>query len=153
MLKSRGYDTACFGKWHLGYPDKFSPIRHGFDEYFGILGGNADYFRHTEEDGANVLRHNETLIRREGYLTDLIGDAAVRWLRRRSRKPFFLYVPFNAPHSPYQSHRQREIPEGGWNKGDRRTYAEMVAARAWAATARCVGPSRAFGKAEFGPRA
>ena len=46
ILKDAGYDTACFGKWHLGYGEKFSPNRHGFDEYFGIIGGNADYFTH-----------------------------------------------------------------------------------------------------------
>lgn len=128
LLAARGYDTACFGKWHLGYRDQFSPNRHGFQEYFGILGGNADYFRHTEESGDRVMRHNGKPVEREGYLTDLIGASAVEWLKKRSRNPFFLYVPFNAPHSPFQSHRIREIPPGAWNKGDRKTYAEMVEA-------------------------
>src|SRR5262249_47552670 len=65
--------------------------------------------------------------KREGYLTDLLGTAAVEWLKKRtSRKPFFLYLPFNAPHNPYQSHRVHDIPPGGYNKGDRRTYVEMV---------------------------
>lgn len=122
VLKQKGYDTACFGKWHLGYDNKFSPNRHGFDEYFGILGGNADYFTHREEDGSNVLRHNEKSVEREGYLTNLIGDASVKWLESRGSKPFFLYVPFNAPHSPYQSLRSRTYT----NTGDRRIYAEMV---------------------------
>ncbi len=128
LLAGRGYDTACFGKWHLGYRDAFSANRHGFQEYFGILGGNADYFRHTEEDGARVLRHNGKPVEREGYLTDLIGASSVDWLKKRSRNPFFLYVPFSAPHSPFQSHRTRDIPAGGWNKGGRKTYAEMVEA-------------------------
>ncbi|MGH9627955.1 MAG: sulfatase-like hydrolase/transferase, partial [Bryobacteraceae bacterium] len=100
MLKDHGYDTACIGKWHLGYLDKFSPNAHGFDEYFGILGGNADYFAHTEQSGDNVLRHNGRPVKREGYLTDLIGTSAVNWLKARKQNPFFLYVPFNAPHSP-----------------------------------------------------
>jgi N-acetylgalactosamine-6-sulfatase len=59
-------------------------------------------------------------------LTDLIGQRAVDWLKRRSGKPFFLYVPFSSPHSPYQSHMVKEIPEGGYNRGSRKTYAEMV---------------------------
>jgi N-acetylgalactosamine-6-sulfatase len=56
----------------------------------------------------------------------LIGQRAVDWLRRRSGKPFFLYAPFSSPHSPYQSHTVKEIPEGGYNKGSRKIYAEMV---------------------------
>ncbi len=126
MLRQAGYDTACSGKWHLGYTADFSPNRHGFDEYFGILGGNADYYKHSEEDGTNVLYENGKPVQREGYLTDLIGGHAVNWLKRRTTKPFFLYVPFSAPHSPYQSHTVKEFPPGGFNKGSRKTYAEMV---------------------------
>jgi N-acetylgalactosamine-6-sulfatase len=128
LLRIRGYETACFGKWHLGYGERHAPSAFGFDEFFGVLGGNADYFRHTEEDGTNVLYRNGRPVREEGYLTDLIGSAAARWLDERGRRPFFLYVPFTAPHSPYQSHSQREIPPGMWNKGSRRVYAEMVEA-------------------------
>lgn len=128
MLKQAGYDTACSGKWHLGYTSDFAPNGHGFDDYFGILGGNADYYKHTEEDGSNVLYENGKPIEREGYLTDLIGQRAVDWLKRRSNKPFFLYVPFSSPHSPYQSHSVKDIPAGGYNRGSRKIYAEMVEA-------------------------
>ena len=102
ILKQNGYDTACFGKWHLGYLDKFLPRRHGFDEYFGILGGGADYFTHKEENGNMTLYRNEKPEERRGYLTDLFADEAIAWLKRRTSKPFFLYVPFNAPHVPIQ---------------------------------------------------
>lgn len=122
LLKQRGYDTACIGKWHLGYLDKFSPNRHGFDEFFGILGGNADYFTHREEDGSNVLRHNGKITEAEGYLSDLIGDRSADWIMRRGANPFFLYVPFTSPHSPYQSLTHRTFT----NKGDRGIYAEMM---------------------------
>jgi len=127
LLKRRGYDTAITGKWHLGYAPEFRPNLHGFDHAFGIQGGNADYFKHVEENGENVLYENGKPVTREGYLTDLIGDEAVRWLRRRGTKPFFLYMPFTAPHSPYQSHRVREAGPNP-NRGDRRTYIEMVEA-------------------------
>ena len=102
ILKQNGYDTACFGKWHLGYLDKFLPRRHGFDQYFGILGGGADYFTHKEENGNMTLYRNEKPEDRKGYLTDLFADEAIAWLKRRTEKPFFLYVPFNAPHVPIQ---------------------------------------------------
>jgi len=121
MLKKSGYDTCCSGKWHLGYGDRFSANRHGFDEYFGILGGNADYFTHREDDGTNVLYHNGKPVERTGYITDLFADHAIEWLSRRSRsKPFFLYLPFTAPHSPLQG------PKGGASTGRRATYIEMV---------------------------
>ena len=51
QLHQQGYDTACIGKWHLGYPEKFWPNQHGFDEYFGLLGGSVDYFTHKEPNG------------------------------------------------------------------------------------------------------
>lgn len=128
MLKRHGYHTGCFGKWHLGYPEKFWPIRHGFDESFGILGGNADYFTHTEEDGRPVLYHNTSLVERKGYITDLIAEAAVEWLKRRSGRPFFLYVPFTAPHTPIQDPDGLD-PQTGTaprRQGDRSVYAKMV---------------------------
>jgi arylsulfatase A-like enzyme len=127
MLKRRGYETAITGKWHLGYEARFRPNLHGFDHAFGIQGGNADYYKHVEENGENVLYENGKPIHREGYLTDLIGAEAVSWLQRRASNPFFLYVPFTAPHSPYQSHRVKAMGPNP-NRGDRRTYVEMVEA-------------------------
>ena len=113
-LTSQGYSTAIFGKWHLGYLDKFGPNRHGFDEFFGILGGAADYFRYTEEDKAMVLRHNGKPVQAKGYLTDLIGQKAISWLKKqKAGKPFFLYVPFTAPHNPFQT-RDDGAVEAQW---------------------------------------
>ncbi len=129
VLKQGGYDTACFGKWHLGYLDKFSPNRHGFDEYLGILGGNADYFHHTEPDGAHMLRQNGKPVHRDGeYVTEIIGKEAVRWLKARGSKPFFLYLPFTAPHDPYQGPRDANVPREKAPPRDRRVYASMVEA-------------------------
>jgi arylsulfatase A-like enzyme len=120
LLRARGYATALIGKWHLGYLDKFLPNRHGFDEFFGILGGAADYFRYTEEDGAMTLRHNGKEAAAKGYLTDLIGDKSVEWLaRRRAGQPFFLYVPFNAPHNPFQTHEDAEETPVQWRGASR----------------------------------
>lgn len=128
ILKQVGYDTGCFGKWHLGYQEKFLPRRHGFDEYFGILGGNADYFTHKEEGGDMTLYRNEKPEERPGYLTDLFAEEAIGWLKRRSAKPFFLYVPFNAPHTPIQDPDGFDVKLGTAPtlKKARASYAKMV---------------------------
>ena len=127
MLRARGYATACFGKWHLGYRPQFWPSRHGFDAWFGILGGNADYFTHTEDDGRRVLYQDDRPVERRGYLTDLIAEEAVGWLRR-ARAPFFLYVAFTAPHTPIQDPEEFDPATGTAprRQGHRPTYARMV---------------------------
>ena len=105
-FKALGYDTALTGKWHLGYAEKHWPKEHGFDYSFGILGGNADYFTHEEQGeglGKTQMFENSSKTKRKGYMTDLIADAAVDWLKKRTSKPYFLYVPFTAPHSPIQA--------------------------------------------------
>jgi N-acetylgalactosamine-6-sulfatase len=128
VLKQAGYVTGCFGKWHLGYREKFWPVRHGFDESFGILGGNADYFTHREEDGRAVLYHNTRKVERRGYLTDLIGEAAVEWLKRPRSDPFFLYAAFTSPHTPIQDPDEFDPAKGTapTRQGNRQVYAKMV---------------------------
>ncbi len=129
MLRDAGYATCCSGKWHLGYTERFSPNAHGFEEYFGILGGNADYITHREEDGTNVLYRNGRPVERTGHTTDLLADHAIDWLARmRPReKPFFLYVPFTTPHTPLQGPKDGPVGEKSkWNVGTRATYVEMV---------------------------
>lgn len=133
LLNQSGYETAAYGKWHLGYEPKFFPRRHGFEDSFGPLGGAVDYFHHTEPDGTPMLYENGKPVRREGYLTDLITEKAVAFLRRRKDKdrPFFLYVPYTAPHTPYQGPEDRTEPDApknpeNWNQGTRQTFAAMV---------------------------
>jgi N-acetylgalactosamine-6-sulfatase len=128
-LKEAGYATAICGKWHLGYEPKFLPLRHGFDRFFGILGGNADYFRHVEESALPILYDNDKPVERAGYLTHLFADEAVRFVRERNREqPFFRYLPFTTPHSPYQGPNDSavKVSEENFNKGTRAKYIEMV---------------------------
>lgn len=128
-LKEAGYATAVCGKWHLGYERHFFPDRHGFDHSFGPLGGGVDYFFHTEPDGTPMLYLNGAPVRAEGYLTDLITEDAVRFIRSQRGRPFLLYVPFTAPHSPYQGpldRRPHPLDATEWNRGDRSTFAAMV---------------------------
>ncbi len=129
MLNSAGYATGVCGKWHLGYEPKFFPARHGFDYWFGPVGGAVDYFHHCEYTGEPALYRNGQPTEREGYLTDLITGESVEFIRRHRRRPFFLYVAYTAPHTPYQGpgdRRPKPVPEGDYNKGSRDTYAAMV---------------------------
>ena len=129
MLRDAGYATVISGKWHLGYEPKFFPLKHGFDSWFGPVGGSADYFHHIEYTGKPVLYQNDKLVKREGYMTDLITDHAVGFIKRKPVKPFFLYVAYTAPHTPYQGPNDKKsepVPQGEYSKGSRETYAAMV---------------------------
>jgi N-acetylgalactosamine-6-sulfatase len=129
MLKDAGYATAICGKWHLGYERKFFPFNHGFDYWFGPVGGAVDYFHHCEYTGQPALYLNDRPIKREGYLTDLITEEAVKFIQHPRTNPFFLYVPYTSPHTPYQGpndKKENPVPQVDYNKGSRKTYIEMV---------------------------
>jgi arylsulfatase A-like enzyme len=103
LLKNNGYDTALIGKWHLGWKPEFGPNRHGYDEFFGILSGAADYFTHGSlEAGGADLWENLTPVERIGYLTDLLSDRAAQFIEKPRTKPFFLSLQYTAPHSPWE---------------------------------------------------
>ncbi len=102
LLKTAGYDTALIGKWHLGYAPDQSPEAHGFDYFFGFKAGFVDYYRHTNSDGELDLWERGEAVTEEGYLTDMITARAVRYIRERRGRPFFLSIQYNAPHWPYQ---------------------------------------------------
>jgi N-acetylgalactosamine-6-sulfatase len=128
-LQAAGYATAVVGKWHLGYEPKFFPAQHGFDFWIGPLGGGVDYFHHTEPDGTPMLFQDGKPVRRDGYLTDLLGDEAVAFLRRRHDRPYFLYLPFTAPHLPGQGpgdRRDAPLTDKEWNRTTPATYAAML---------------------------
>ena len=96
-LKEAGYATALIGKWHMGWKPEFGPNRHGYDEFFGILSGAADYFTHSGD-----LWENLRPIERVGYLTDLLSDRAAEYISRPHDRPFFLSLHYTAPHSPWE---------------------------------------------------
>jgi len=117
LLKRVGYDTALIGKWHLGWKPEFGPNRHGYDEFFGILSGAADYFTHGSADHPNPdgssggpdLWENLTPIDRVGYLTDVLSDRAVRYVTQRRTRPFYLSLHYTAPHSPWEGPEDEAI--------------------------------------------
>jgi arylsulfatase A len=127
-LKQAGYATGAFGKWHLGYQPEYNPTRHGFDEYFGVLLGHVDYYRYNYFDGTFALRDGEQPVKAEGYLTDLINQRAAQFVRQHANQPFFLYVPYNAVHWPFQPPRrpQPALTKENAYDGTRREYAAML---------------------------
>ncbi len=126
-LHAAGYATGIFGKWHLGFDEQYWPNKRGFDEFFGTLGGNADYYKHTYRTGDKYMYRNEQPDDPEGYLTTLFTQEAVRFIEDRRDQPFFLYMPYTAPHGPYQAPDEylARFPD---LQGDHRTYHAMIAA-------------------------
>ena len=102
ILKSAGYATALFGKWHVGYKPEYNPVHQGFDEFTGYVSGNIDYHSHRDETGEEDWWKQDKLIPEEGYSTDLITDHGVDFIKRNKDKPFLIYLAHEAPHYPYQ---------------------------------------------------
>lgn len=131
MLKNNGYTTALIGKWHLGSKTEFLPLQHGFDEYFGITGGNADMYSHQNILGENVLYEGDKPTQSAGYLTEQLGQRSVDFINKMGRqkdKPFFLYLAFNAVHWPFQPPKRPDSvrTRANWMEGVRPDYIEMM---------------------------
>lgn len=103
FMKKSGYSTHLVGKWHLGFLPEMSPIRNGFEEYFGYNSGGIDHISHTNVLGQNDLYENETPLVKKGYLTELFAERTIDIIRRRHTKPFFISLMFSAPHWPLQA--------------------------------------------------
>ena len=119
-LKAAGYATGMVGKWHLGALDpRYHPNARGFDEFVGFRGGWADYYR-WRLDRNGVSEHADGR-----YLTDVFATEAAAFIERNARRPFFLHVAFNAPHSPLQAPDELVQPylDAGLSHGVALTYA------------------------------
>lgn len=127
-LKEAGYATAVVGKWHLGhFAPEYLPTRRGFDFQYGHYNGALDYFTHVR-DGGFDWHKNDAVCRDEGYSTTLIGEAAAKFVTDTAgKKPFFLYVPFNAVHTPLQAPEEYQKPYANLT-AQRKKYAGMLAA-------------------------
>jgi arylsulfatase A-like enzyme len=143
LLKKVGYGTTLVGKWHLGELPDFSPLKSGYDQFFGILGCCADYFNHGAEASqayvlpfpglAYQLYEQEVPVERHGYMTNLLGDRAVQTVEgyAKAKEPFLLSLHFTAPHWPWEGpHDEAEskrirstLDHDG---GSQKTYAAMV---------------------------
>ncbi|MEP3374239.1 MAG: arylsulfatase [Maribacter dokdonensis] len=104
ILKKADYHTAAFGKWHNGMQPPYHPNSKGFDEYYGFASGHwGNYF-------SPMLEHNGALVKGNGFLVDDLTDKGLEFIENNKAKPFFLYLPYNTPHSPMQ------VPDEFWNK-------------------------------------
>ena len=103
LLRDAGYATALVGKWHLGYPPHFHPLKSGYQEFFGALSGGMDYFTHKDTAGVHDLWDGEAEAHRAGYLTDLLSERAVQYVKRKRKEPFLLSLHYNAPHWPWET--------------------------------------------------
>jgi len=102
VLKTKGYVTGMYGKWHLGIQPEFNPVTQGFDEYIGFTAGGSDYFSHINRSGQPDWWHNDKLKAEDGYTTDLLTDHAIKFIESNKEKPFCVYVPYQAVHFPFQ---------------------------------------------------
>ena len=123
LLKKAGYETMLVGKWHLGSRPEFSPLKSGFDYYFGFNAGAIDYINHR-----NGLMENKKHIYRDGYMTDLLEEKAVSLIKKHHSRPFFLSLMFNAPHWPWQGPDDKPYPDtvGMASGGSPAIYANMM---------------------------
>ena len=143
ILKSEGYNTSMVGKWHLGLEENSRPHSHGFENWFGFLAGNVDYYSHIYYYGANMqdktvglvnpthdLWENNKEVWMDGeYFTEIIADKCIEYLRKMNKndKPFFLYVPFNAPHYPMHAPK-KYMDRFAHLPWDRQVMAAMISA-------------------------
>jgi arylsulfatase A-like enzyme len=120
LLHDKGYRTALLGKWHLGAPPNFGPLRSGYDEFFGCISGGLDYFAHTDVRGKPDLWDNEERSTATGYFTDLISDRAVDFIDRQAQgaDSFFMSVHYTAPHWPWLTRDDAEESRRTFNRGE-----------------------------------
>ncbi|MEP6636681.1 MAG: sulfatase-like hydrolase/transferase [Acidobacteriota bacterium] len=138
LLKEGGYQTALIGKWHLGYLPNFGPLQSGFDEFFGIMSGAADFFTHKDMRGDGDLYEGKVSVERIGYTTDLLTQRTVEYISNPrggsgSANPFYLSLHYTAPHWPWEGPSDLEVSRalghgyGGFTAGGSlKTYAAMM---------------------------
>jgi arylsulfatase A-like enzyme len=135
LLRDAGYETALVGKWHCGFLPWFSPLKSGWDEFFGNLSGAVDYFHHTDGQGNPDLYEGEVAVEEIGYYTDLIAERAVDFVRRPHDRPWLLNLNFTTPHWPWegpgdQAESDRLVSNRlslfHYDGGSLATFAEMV---------------------------
>jgi arylsulfatase A-like enzyme len=135
LLRAAGYRTALVGKWHLGYPPHFGPLKSGYEEHIGPLSGGVSYFGHLDRAGKVDLHENGQAVDHTGvYLTDLLSDRAVAYVQQRAadRQPFLLSLHYTAPHWPWETRHGRAVPDitgptlAHLDGGNIHTYHQMI---------------------------
>ena len=133
LLRDAGYATALVGKWHLGYLPHYGPLKSGYSEFFGPMSGGVDYFTHSRTGERHDLYEGEEHAYCEGYLTDLLSDRAVSFVKAHRGKPFLLSLHYTAPHWPWETREDKAESERIRDKsivhtdgGSLQTYFTMI---------------------------
>ena len=133
ILKQAGYQTTLIGKWHLGPLPAFGPLQSGYDHFYGFRSGAVDYYSHMDPAHAKDLWDDDVPIESAGYLTDLLGDRAVKVIGDAAAAPFFISLHFNAPHWPWEapgdeaeSRRLAGQSLFDFDGGSQKTYGRMI---------------------------
>lgn len=127
MLKDAGYVTGLVGKWHLGHSPDRHPMKRGFDEFFGFLGGSHDYFK-AQDTKLNGIRRGTEPVDEKEYLTEALARESADFITRHKTDPFFLYLAFNAVHTPMQAPQKYLERFSQITNPKRRMHAAMVSA-------------------------
>ncbi len=127
-LRTAGYRTYMIGKWHVGNRSAYHPNTRGFDDFFGFLEGGRDYFPNEKLDcptSYKAILRNRNQVDFSGYLTDVFTDEAIRYIEADTERPFFMYLSYNAVHTPmhakqtdldrYKGHARQELAAMTWN--------------------------------------
>ncbi|MDW8851703.1 sulfatase-like hydrolase/transferase [Flavobacterium sp. MMLR14_040] len=149
LAKKQGYATAIIGKWHLGHNKGFFPLNRGFDYHYGFYQAfslytpeddNPDIINHHHKDftdktiwgngrvGIGQIRRDTTIIKNKAYLTETFADEAEAFIDKNKTKPFLLYVPFNAPHTPFQVRKKYYDRFPNVKDENKRVYFAMISA-------------------------
>lgn len=143
VLQDAGYYTGAFGKWHMGIDPQFHPNKRGFDEYYGFLGGGHSYFpddfapkyERQKKSGTKwineyflPLQYNGIEVEETEYITDALSREAVKFVHKAAKKdqPFFIYLAYNAPHSPLEAKEEDLALYTNIKDKKRKAYAAMV---------------------------
>ncbi|MBR9913132.1 MAG: sulfatase [Gammaproteobacteria bacterium] len=136
VLQAQGYKTAIFGKWHLGSADRFHPTRRGFDEFYGFRGGDRSYYAYDESkqtlpdhifEDKKMERGFGNFEEPQSYLTDLLADEAIDFIEANQDGPFFVFLSFNAPHTPMEA-KPEDLAQFPHLTGLRKVVAAMTLA-------------------------
>ncbi|MCC4211222.1 sulfatase-like hydrolase/transferase [Leeuwenhoekiella parthenopeia] len=125
VFQANGYNTYALGKWHLGEEESDHPNQRGFDEFYGFLSGSRSYFPLKDPGEKNMLQYNGERMVFEGYLTDVLGDQSLRFVEESKETPFFMYLAYNAVHTPmeakpedlekYRNHPRQDLAAMTWS--------------------------------------